>query len=121
MYSSSNKEFSRWANFALGPVGERQGTANFELTFSKGSVPDEVTFIGGVEQFCSYTSAISALKFNVEFPDDGPTLLIRRGQVMCSHMQKECFFNLFPITTPIQATVMPKVAPDPAVLKSPGS
>jgi tetratricopeptide (TPR) repeat protein len=121
IYMSSSKEFSRMTNFPLGPVGERQGTANFELTFSKTSVPDDVNFIGGVEQLRSYTSVIRALKFNVEFPDDGPTLLIRRGQVMCSHLQKECIFNLFPITTPIQATLMPKLAPDPAVLKSPGS
>jgi hypothetical protein len=92
------------------------------VTFSKSAVPDEVTFLGGVEEFRSYASAISALKFNVEFPDDGPTLLIRRGQVVCTHAQKECFFNLFSITTPIQATVMPKFAPDPAtVSKSPGS
>jgi tetratricopeptide (TPR) repeat protein len=42
-----------------------------------------VKFINGSEELRAVDKAITAIKFDVSFPDDGPTLLLRRGILSC--------------------------------------
>lgn len=78
------KVLERLRSFRLGPATGKQVTALFEVTLDKGSVVKGVRFIRGDAGFDSFIPVIKALKFNAEFPDDGPTNIVRRGDVNCS-------------------------------------
>ncbi|HEX4663311.1 MAG TPA: DUF3857 domain-containing protein [Terriglobales bacterium] len=52
--------------------------------------PDQVKFVSGDESLRSYASQLQAAQFHVEFPDDTPIKLVRRGVLSCSDSTHEC-------------------------------
>ena len=57
-------------------------SAIFSVAFSPGKV-EEVKFVSGARSLESIASQLAIRKFNVEFPDESPTKLIRRGMLKC--------------------------------------
>jgi tetratricopeptide (TPR) repeat protein/transglutaminase-like putative cysteine protease len=117
-FFDSTKALERLREFHLGPVTGKQGTATFEITLDKGSVIKDVRFVRGDDSFESFIPAIKALKFNAEFPDDGPTNIVRRGDVNCSKGLGDCRLQLFSVS----AAALPALkGPPPAAPQPPGS
>ena len=60
----------------------------------------------------------SALQFNAEFPDDGPTKIVLRGDVTCSR-DRGCSFHLWPVNFHFLPTL--QTPSQTGVLQAPGS
>jgi tetratricopeptide (TPR) repeat protein len=79
------------------PWSSKNATAEFFLTFSATSsqsgkrlTPDQVKFVGGDEALRSYASKLQTATFPVEFPDDTPIKLVRRGVLSCAESTHQC-------------------------------
>jgi hypothetical protein len=72
-------------------------SAQFMVGLRKGPKVDEVKFLSGAEELRKAESAIAALKYDVEFPDDGSTRLIRRGILSCSELRQDGMFVVYPV------------------------
>ncbi|HET9742789.1 MAG TPA: tetratricopeptide repeat protein [Terriglobales bacterium] len=76
--------------------GTKAAKGEFFLTFtvsahpSRGTKPDQVKFVSGDESLRSYVTQLQAADFDVEFPDDTPIKLVRRGVLSCDGQSKEC-------------------------------
>jgi len=77
--------------------GSKSAKADFFLTFSapatsenKPLKPDQVKFVSGDESLRNYATQLQAATFQVEFPDDTPIKLVRRGVLSCSEITHEC-------------------------------
>ena len=73
------------------------GTAEFWVllgTGSNGATVDTVKFASGEEKLRSLETAMQHLKFNVNFPDDTPAKILRRGVLTCSQSKGSCSFVL---------------------------
>lgn len=76
--------------------GEGYQSAEFAISFTK-EPKVEVWFLSGAEELRSATAKVEAGKFNVSFPDDAPTRILRRGVLSCSQLMKGCTFVLYPV------------------------
>ena len=117
-WGDSLKDLARLSEFRLSSSSAKEGTAQFELTLAKGQVADEVKFIRGNEDMRDLASTIKTLQFNAEFPDDGPTKIVRRGDVTCSR-DRGCSFHLWPVNS--NALPMLQTPPQTGVLQAPGA
>ena len=56
-------------------------------------------FVSGSEQLREVVKAISAAHFDVTFPDDNPTQIMRRGILSCgnSSTADNCLFVVYPV------------------------
>jgi tetratricopeptide (TPR) repeat protein/transglutaminase-like putative cysteine protease len=72
----------------------KMGNAMFDLVFSPGKL-EEVKYVSGDEVLKPMADLLKAAKFNVEFPDENPTRLVRRGMLACSAISG-CNFVLLP-------------------------
>jgi tetratricopeptide (TPR) repeat protein len=75
--------------------------AEFFVLFTKGTdgpVAD-VRFISGSSALAGAAAAIKSVRFDVVFPDDGPTRLVRRGILDCAARDPNCQFVLLPTET----------------------
>jgi hypothetical protein len=72
-------------------------SAEFVISFINRSKVEEVRFLSGAEELRSATAKVAAGKFNVPFPDDAPTRILRRGVLSCSQLMKGCTFVLYPV------------------------
>jgi len=72
-------------------------SAEFAISFTKGPKVEEVRFLSGAEELRSATAKVAAGKFNVPFPDDAPTRILRRGVLSCSQVMKGCTLVLYPV------------------------
>jgi tetratricopeptide (TPR) repeat protein len=73
------------------------GTAEFWVllgTSSNGASVDTVKFVSGEEKLRTLETALQHLKFNVNFPDDTPAKILRRGVLSCSTTAHNCNFVL---------------------------
>ena len=52
--------------------------------------PDQVKFVSGDESLRTYASQLQAAAFRVEFPDETPIKLVRRGVLSCAESPHEC-------------------------------
>jgi len=77
--------------------GEGYKSAEFAISFTKGPKVEEVRFLSGAEELRSATAKVAAGKFNVPFPDDAPTRILRRGVLSCSQYMKGCTLVLYPV------------------------
>jgi tetratricopeptide (TPR) repeat protein len=75
-------------------------SAEFAISLTKGRTLGEVKFLGGAEQLRAATVKVAAAKFDVEFPDDAPTQIVRRGILSCSQLLKRCTLVLYPVEAP---------------------
>jgi tetratricopeptide (TPR) repeat protein len=87
-------ELSQLRTLKLQSMKSDSGSAEFFLLFGSGAKVEEVKFISGSEKLKSAEKDLSAATFNVQFPDDGPTRLLRRGILSCSSVSG-CSFVLY--------------------------
>ncbi|HKT23249.1 MAG TPA: DUF3857 domain-containing protein [Terriglobales bacterium] len=83
------------------PWSGKNATAEFFLTFEAPGAsdghpikPEQVKFVRGDEALRSYTTQLQAASFAVEFPDDTPIKLIRRGVLTCDEAKHQCQMTL---------------------------
>ena len=79
------------------PWSSKNATAEFFLTFTapasqdgKPLTPDQVKFVRGDEALRSYAGKLQTAAFPVEFPDDTPIKLVRRGVLSCTESTHQC-------------------------------
>ena len=73
------------------------GNADFWVllgTSKNGATVESVKFVSGEEKLRSLEGALQHLKFNVNFPDDTPAKILRRGNLSCSQPAGNCSFVL---------------------------
>ncbi|MBV9073015.1 MAG: DUF3857 domain-containing protein [Acidobacteria bacterium] len=82
--------------------GEKDANAEFFLAFSATEKseqehrpaatlkPEQVKFLSGDDGLRSYAAKLKSTLFPVEFPDDTPIHLVRRGVLSCGHETHEC-------------------------------
>jgi len=73
------------------------GNADFWVllgTSKNGATVESVKFVSGEEKLRSLEEALQHLKFNVNFPDDTPAKILRRGNLSCSQPAGNCSFVL---------------------------
>lgn len=75
---------------------EDASQAEFFLLFRKGPELADVRFIRGSESLRDAGKAIRSAKFDVLFPDDGPTQIIRRAILACRPGSDSCHLLLIP-------------------------
>jgi tetratricopeptide (TPR) repeat protein len=92
----AREQLSQERTVNLGKLGPRQGSAQFLILFSPGPKVEQVKFLEGPDDMRSLDKAIAAAKFDVPFPDDAPTRLVRRGTLYCSRISG-CQFTLIPL------------------------
>jgi len=65
-------------------------TANFVISVSNGQKSNDAVFVSGAKELRGAISALSALKYPQSFPDDTPTVIIRKAILSCSNYSKDC-------------------------------
>ncbi len=83
------------------PWSGKNATAEFFLSFAAlgGSdghprKPEQVKFVRGDEALRTYVSRLQAASFPVEFPDETPIKLVRRGVLTCDEAKHQCQMTL---------------------------
>jgi tetratricopeptide (TPR) repeat protein len=92
--NSGREELGKLRTVTLSRITSESATGEFFLLFGAGSKVQEVKFVSGSEKLKSADKALSAAPFDVPFPDDGPTRLVRRGVLSCSSISG-CIFVLY--------------------------
>lgn len=82
---SPQEELSRVRSTKLAAKSRPSGSATYALAFSPGKV-DEVSYISGDSSLKSIGQQLSSTKFHIEFPDQEPVRLVRRGILTCGSM-----------------------------------
>jgi tetratricopeptide (TPR) repeat protein len=85
------KKYNSAPKLPLGSLTKEDGEADFAFVFAPGRV-DGVKFLGGSDKLKSLDNKLATLKYPVEFPNDTPTKLVRRGTVTCKGA--ECTLTL---------------------------
>jgi len=71
------------------------GNAEFWVllgTASNGASVDKVKFISGEEKLRTLEGALQHLRYSINFPDDTPAKILRRGALSCSQEAGNCTF-----------------------------
>ncbi len=100
LWASARTDAERMTTFTVPHASSRDEFAEFSIVFSKGPTVEEVKFLSGPDDLRSLESAISALQYNILFPDDAPTRIIRLGTLNCFRLQKSCDLILSPPPPP---------------------
>jgi len=79
-------------------IGKDAMQADF-LVLLTGPKAEQVKFVKGDNKLQALVEALRGAKFNVQFPDDTPTKILRRGTVSCNAGQTECTFTMVPPDT----------------------
>jgi tetratricopeptide (TPR) repeat protein len=111
--AKSQDELQKLRTFSLKAYFDAGKSAEFLVALRKGPKIDEVKFLSGEEELRKADSAIAALKFNVEFPDDGPTRIVERGVLSCSKVRHDCMFVIYPVSSS-PASIRPTSVAPPA-------
>jgi tetratricopeptide (TPR) repeat protein len=98
---SARKELEGMRSVRLPWSGAKSAKGEFFLTFTESSAPenkplkpDQVKFVSGDESLRSYATQLQATAFHIEFPDDTPIRLVRRGVLSCEDSTHECHLEL---------------------------
>jgi tetratricopeptide (TPR) repeat protein len=78
------------------PDSADEAEAEFFVLFAKGPKVAGTKFLSGSDKLRDAGKTLATAKFNVSFPDDGPTLLIRRGVLDCEPELPYCQFIVYP-------------------------
>ncbi len=79
-------------------IGKEAAQADF-LVLLSGPKADQVKFVRGDNKLQALAEALRGAKFNIQFPDDTPTKILRRGTISCTAGQSECTFTMIPPDT----------------------
>jgi tetratricopeptide (TPR) repeat protein len=93
----SDVQVSRTIN--LGKVAKKTASADFFVLLAGapgnvGATVEAVRFISGDESLKGFSEALRTAKYDVKFPDDSPTKILRRGVLGCSTTTGDCSFVL---------------------------
>src|SRR5579859_2387445 len=94
-HMSAGEELSEMRTVKLHMAEHKVGHAVFSLVFSPGKV-EQVKYVSGSEALKSMNGRIKDAKFTVEFPDDSPARLFRRGILSCGAISGCDFVLLTP-------------------------
>jgi hypothetical protein len=75
-------------------------SAQFVIALEKLEPLPSVSFISGAEELVEAKHDLEKLDFHSNFPDDGPTRIVREGVLSCSSATKLCTFAFFPVPAP---------------------
>jgi tetratricopeptide (TPR) repeat protein len=81
----------------MGKLGSTTGSAEYFLLLTgdrQKVTVDSLKFVGGDERMRVYEDAVRHIQWNVNFPDDTPTRILRRGILFCSASTGNCQFIL---------------------------
>ena len=97
-FNNISDEMNRARTVQLGRHLSNDATAEFFLIFERdpetsAAKVEGVKFIKGSEELKSPDKALTSAKFDLAFPDDGPTRLLRRGILSC-YKSAGCSFTL---------------------------
>lgn len=90
----AREELTRQRTVKLGRITAKEASAEFFVLFSRGPKVEEVKFIRGDEELRAAAGVLAAARFDVPFPDQGPTRLVRRGILTCARGRSGCSFAL---------------------------
>ena len=79
-------------------IGKEAAQADF-LVLLSGPKADQVKFVRGDNKLQALAEALRGARFNLQFPDDTPTKILRRGTVSCAAGKSECTFTMVPPDT----------------------
>ena len=71
------------------------GTAEFFVMLvpgKSGAAAEGAKFVSGDEKLKVFLEALKTASYNLNFPDDVPTKVLRRGVLSCSDAASECTF-----------------------------
>jgi Tfp pilus assembly protein PilF len=74
---------------------DSEKSANFLLVLAKNAKVNQIDFVSGDETLRQLVPALSALKFDLAFPDDAPTRIYQSATLHCSVVRHDCTFVLF--------------------------
>jgi tetratricopeptide (TPR) repeat protein len=74
---------------------ESEKSAEFLLILAKNAKTNQIDFVKGDESLRKIIPKLLELKFDIEFPDDGPTRLYLSGTIHCSAVRHDCMFVVF--------------------------
>ena len=97
-FNEASDEVNRTRTTKLGRSIASDATAQFFLVFERdaqtsGTKLQGMKFVSGSDELKSANPAVESAKFDVSFPDDGPTRLLRRGILSC-YKGAGCSFTL---------------------------
>lgn len=92
--SKARDNLSGLRTIKLPKITSKSANAEFFLLFAKGPKVVAVKFISGADELRDAGKYLTSAQFNVSFPDDGPTKLIRRGVLNCEPELPYCQFIL---------------------------
>jgi hypothetical protein len=97
----AREQLAAMRSVSLPWTGAKSASAEFFLTFVAPANPgpasikaEQVKFISGDESLRPYAEKLQAQDFNIDFPDQTPIKLIRRGTLSCSDSSHQCQFVL---------------------------
>lgn len=93
------EELSQMRRIKLGKLSPTSGSAEFWILFGSGSKVEQAKFISGDEKMKPFGPALQSAKFNVLYPDDHLTKILRRGVMVCEDMNLGCDFTVYPVDT----------------------
>jgi tetratricopeptide (TPR) repeat protein len=79
-------------------IGKGAAQADF-LVLLSGPKADQVKFVRGDDKLQALAEALRGARFNMQFPDETPTKILRRGTVSCTAGRNECTFTMIPPDT----------------------
>jgi Flp pilus assembly protein TadD len=81
--AAGGEELSGMRTTKVVPI-ESSANAEFFILFGPGTKVEDTKFISGSENLKSAGKVLSSTRFNLLFPDEGPTRLLRRGILSCN-------------------------------------
>jgi hypothetical protein len=60
-----------------------------------GATVEGVKFVSGDDKLKVFSGALKSAKYNVTFPDETPTKILRRGLLSCSKLTGNCLFVMY--------------------------
>src|SRR5580692_5435502 len=91
-------DLQRTRTIDLGKVAKEDASAEFFLLLSRGAssaaTVEGVKFASGDEKLKRFTDALRTAAYPVNFPDDTPVKILRRGILSCSTVTGNCSFVL---------------------------
>lgn len=99
LFRQAAPQLSDARTIGLGKLLRESANAEFWVLLAPGAdgaKAEDVKFISGSEKLRPLGEKLRTAKYPVEFPDDTPTKLPRRGLLSCSAATNECIFVLLP-------------------------
>jgi tetratricopeptide (TPR) repeat protein len=97
--AGSNSQFQQQLqdrrSFTVKYAVDSETSANFLLILGKDPKSKQINLVSGDDSLRKLIPMISALKLDLEFPDDGPTRLYQSATLHCSQLRHDCSFVLF--------------------------